>query len=81
MGRMGKSRIGKLFMELEIEEKLNAFICKRHRLWRALGPLRQPELLPRPPNCAYSSSGALYRAKEKPRWIALENNDQLKLWL
>lgn len=33
-------------MGLGIEEELNAFICKRHRLWRALGPLRQPEAPP-----------------------------------
>lgn len=43
-------------------------------------PLAPPTagIAPPPSQLCTYSSGALYRAKEKPRWIALESNDQLE---
>lgn len=55
-------------MELEIEEELNAFICTREALARPWTPptAGSSPALPIVHTC---SSGALYRAKEEPRWI------------
>lgn len=53
-------------MELEIEEELNAFICTREALAR---PWTPPTAGSSPALPIVRSSGALYRAKEEPRWI------------